>query len=206
MCLVIHKPAEVEVPPLLLDSAADFNPHGFGIMSFSRERELQVRRRSVTNKKELHRLYAQFSAQECVIHLRYGTSGRVDCGNTHPIRITKDIYMAHNGTMNMERHLEARSDTWHLVHDYLRPILSRRPALLHDRFFHDMVLSWCGPQNRFVFMDAGTGKTVIVNRDKGFDVDGLWVSNTRWFDASKFPWHRPAAAGAGQKPQAFFTT
>jgi hypothetical protein len=34
MCLIIHKPAQADVPEDLLASAAEFNPHGFGIMTF----------------------------------------------------------------------------------------------------------------------------------------------------------------------------
>ncbi|MES3007407.1 MAG: class II glutamine amidotransferase [Pseudomonadota bacterium] len=205
MCLLIHKPAHVEVPAALLDSAVDFNPHGFGIMTFGKERELIIRRRSASKKSELHRIYAEFRTQECVIHLRYGTSGKVDCTNTHPIRITKDIYMAHNGTVNMDRHLQDRSDTWHLVHDYLRPVLKRRPELLHDRFFQELVMTWCGPHNKFVFMDAVSGKTVIVNREKGFEIDGLWLSNTRWFDASRFAWHQSSADSKVPRGTALFS-
>lgn len=206
MCLLIHKPAHVAIPPQLLDSAMEYNPHGFGIMTFGADRRLMVRRRSISRRTELHRLYAEFSTQECVIHLRYGTSGNVDCVNTHPIRITQDIYMAHNGTVNMSRREQERSDTWHLVHDYLRPILRRRPELLHDRFFHELMLTWCGPHNKFVFMDAASGKTVIVNRVRGFEVDGLWLSNTRWFDASQFNWHKPGTVNAGVHGTALFST
>lgn len=205
MCLLIHKPKNAILPEHLLDSAAEFNPHGFGFMSFADDGKLVVRRRALTSKTVLHRLYEEFRDQECVIHLRYRTSGIVDCENTHPIRITKSIYMAHNGTVNLDRHSEERSDTWHLVNDYLRPVLARRPQLLHDRFFHDLVTTWCGPHNKFVFMDAESGQTVIINREKGFEIDGLWLSNTRWFDATRYAWHQAAAAQHQQGPLARFS-
>lgn len=205
MCLLIHKPKNAELPEHLLDSAAEFNPHGFGFMGFADNGQLVIRRRSVTSKAVLHRLYDAFREQECVIHLRYGTSGVVDCENTHPLRITKSIYMAHNGTVNLDRHSEQRSDTWHLVNDYLRPVLARRPQLLHDRFFHELVSTWCGPHNKFVFMDGDSGQTVIINREKGFEIDGLWLSNTRWFDTTRYAWHQAAAAGQPEGPQARFS-
>ncbi len=185
MCLLIHKSADAVIPAALLESAAGFNPHGFGLMAFDTEGRIVVHRRAHTVIDELQALAHDYRERECVIHLRYGTSGVVDQDNTHPIRITDGIHLAHNGTVNLARHVQERSDTWHLVNDYLRPVLSRRPELLHDSFFHDLVTAWCGPHNKFVFMDANTRSTVIINRDKGVERDGLWLSNTRWFDAAK---------------------
>lgn len=133
-------------------------------MTYGDDGRVLVRRRVRSRKSELHALVEQFRDRECVIHLRYSTSGVVDHTNTHPIRITRDIYMAYNGTVNLQRHDAERSDTWHLVNDYLRPILSRRPEVLHDQFFHELVTNWCGPHNRFVFMDGATRRTVRRRR------------------------------------------
>lgn len=193
MCLLIHKPCDAELPEALLDSAADYNPHGYGLMAFAGS-ELVVHRRASTRKQELFALYRELRDHECVIHLRYGTSGVVDRGNTHPIRITRGLYMAHNGTVNLARHESDRSDTWHLVNDYLRPLLSQRPQLLYDSFFQSLVTNCCGPHNKFVFMDGMQCRSVIVNRESGFEVEGFWLSNTRWFDAARFAWRKAVPA------------
>jgi hypothetical protein len=204
MCLLIHKPVHAAVPEQLLESAATFNPHGYGFLSYDQSGELVVRRSSSTSTDELHGLYDEFRDAECVIHLRYGTSGAVDVENTHPLQITDNIYLAHNGTLNLARHIEERSDSWHFVNDYLKPLLSNRPELLYDRFFQELVSNWCGPHNRFVFVDGASQQTVIVNRELGFELDGLWLSNTRWFDASRFNWHPARSHAALQGPQAIF--
>lgn len=201
MCLLIHKPRDARIPLALLESAADYNPHGFGCMALRDDGSLVVKRRSVTRKRELRRLNDELSDQDCVFHLRYGTSGAVDWENTHPIRITSRIWMAHNGTLNLRRHAQDRSDTWHLAHDYLRPLLRNRPQLLEDRFFHELLTTCCGPHNKFVFLDAATRRTVIVNREKGVEVEGLWLSNTRWFDASRFQCHAAAPAEQSALPR-----
>jgi hypothetical protein len=196
VCLLIHKNADAAIPAALLESAAQFNPHGYGLMAFDADGRLVVHRRAHTHLAELQELYESYRTRECVLHLRYGTSGVVDSDNTHPIRITPEIYLAHNGTVNLARRDQERSDTWHLVNDYLRPVLSHRPELLHDSFFHDLVTAWCGPHNKFVFMDAHTRSTVIVNRDKGVEHEGLWLSNTRWFDAQKLGLNNGGEAAA----------
>jgi hypothetical protein len=206
MCLLIHKPKGIALPEQLLESAADYNPHGYGFISFNEAGELQIRRNATTSSTELRALYAEFGAADCVIHLRYGTSGLADYENTHPLRITDDIYLAHNGTLNLQRHASGRSDTWHLVHDYLGPILTKRPELLHDQFFHELVINWCGIHNKFIFIDRRTRQMVIVNREAGFELNGLWLSNTRWFDASRFNWHPARSLAALSGPQPVFST
>ena len=205
MCLIIHKPANQSLPEGLLDSAARYNPHGFGVMTFNDKRPV-VRRSSRTNLRALHNICDDLGQKECVIHLRYATSGKHDLENAHPFRITRDIYVAHNGTLNLNRHTSGRSDTWHLIHDYLRPILSKNPELLHDRFFQHMISAWCGPNNRFVFLDNQHKKTVIVNRQQGFEVNGVWLSNTRWFESSHFDWvPRPLATKSAEPQTALFS-
>lgn len=200
MCLIIHKPAGVRLPEDLLASAVEFNPHGFGLMAFRDGGRLVVKRRSRGGLRALLALFAPYADGECVVHLRYRTRGEIDLSNTQPLRVTPAIGLVHNGTMAVGRHSEARSDTWHLVADYLRPILSRRPALMYDPGFGDLLAAWAGPHNRFVLMDARLGRTRIINREAGMEVNGLWLSNSRWFDGSRFPWYRrdetPAVSGA----------
>ena len=198
MCLIIHKPAEARVSEQLLASAAAFNPHGFGIMTFGDDRGITLRRRSRSHLPALKRLCREYEAVECVIHLRYRTRGSLDLENTQPMRITNDISMVHNGTVALEPHNPDRSDTWHLIHDYLRPILRNRPETLYERSFENLVRAWAGVHNRFVFMDARQRKTVIINHEAGVLWDDLWLSNTRWFDPTQLDdrqqWQRMAEA------------
>ncbi|HLT63317.1 MAG TPA: class II glutamine amidotransferase [Pseudohongiella sp.] len=203
MCLIIHKPANQQLPEGLLESAATYNPHGFGVMTFGDNNRPVVRRSGRTNFRELQKICDTLGNQECVIHLRYATSGQQDLENAHPFRVTKDIYVAHNGTLNLQRHTPERSDTWHLINDYLKPVLGKNPALLHDRFFQHMVEAWCGPNNRFVFLDNQQKKTVIINRQQGFEVNGIWLSNTRWFERQRFDWV-PRALSTGPAAPARF--
>jgi len=197
VCLVIHKPAHARVPEELLASAAQFNPHGFGIMTFGAERGIALRRRARTRLPELVRLCRAYEAEECVIHLRYRTRGSIELGNTQPMRITNDICMVHNGTVALEPHSPERSDTWHLINDYLRPILRNRPETLYEGSFERLITTWAGAHNRFVFMDARRRQTVIINRGAGVPWDDLWLSNARWFDATQFDsqrsWRGPVA-------------
>jgi len=190
MCLVIHKPRGAQIPDELLASASHYNPDGFGIMAFDASGAIDVRRRARTRLAELRRLYREREEFECVVHLRYRTRGSIELGNTQPMRITRDIYMVHNGTVDVGLHTEERSDTWHLIEDYLRPILRRRPDNLYDAGFAKLIRAWAGEHNRFVFMDARRRATVVINRESGVACGDLWLSNARWFDATGFEWFR----------------
>jgi len=206
MCLVIHKPRDARIPEELLASAAEFNPDGFGILSFDESRGFDLRRRSRTSAAELLRLYRERQSLECVLHLRYRTRGAISLDNTQPLRITNDLYMVHNGTIDLDLHAPGRSDTWHLIDDYLRPILRRRPELIYDAAFERLIRAWTGEHNRFVFMDARRGATIVVNRESGVAWSGLWLSNSRWFDTTRFDGFRDRAAPVPARRDLAFLT
>lgn len=186
MCLIIHKPKGVRVHLDLLHSASIFNPDGYGIMAFTSPQKISIYRHRHTNFDELRRTYLQFANYECVIHLRLRTSGKISNINTHPFRVTQSIYMAHNGTLDIHCRLPGRSDSWHIVNDYLTPLFQHKPKILHNEKFQQYMSTKIGPNNRLVFMDAQHRRTIIINRDLGVEYQGLWLSNTKWFDAASF--------------------
>jgi hypothetical protein len=94
--------------------------------------------------------------------------------------------MAHNGTLNIHCRMPGRSDSWHIVNDYLTPLLQQTPNILHNEKFQQHLSSKIGPNNRLVFMDAQHRKTIIINQQLGIEYQGLWLSNTKWFDAASF--------------------
>lgn len=205
MCLIVHKPAQVTLPRALLESAAQFNPHGVGVVAFQPEGPALLRRRLASSTAELGAWAEELGAAECVFHFRYGTRGALDEDNVHPLQITDDIYLFHNGTLRLDLHTPARSDTWHLAQDFLAPVLSRRPELIEDPTFQHMLEAAAGPHNRLVLVDLRRRRTVLINREAGVQHAGLWLSNSRWFDPRVLG--QPAAprdAGNVRQPVAFF--
>ena len=186
MCLIIHKPKEVQVDLDLLHSASQYNPHGYGIMALTGPQKISIHRHHCTNFDELRRAYLQVAKYECVIHLRLCTRGNITKTNTHPFRVTKSIYMAHNGTLNIHCRLPGRSDSWHIVNDYLTPLLQQNPKILHNEIFQQYIAAKIGPNNRLVFMDAQQRKTIIINQQLGVEYQDLWLSNAKWFDSARF--------------------
>lgn len=193
MCLIIHKPKDAKIDLDLLHSACLYNPHGYGLMAFTGHQKISVVREQHTDFDALRRAYRHFARHECVIHLRLRTRGHVNTINTHPFRVTDSIYMAHNGTLDINCRIPGRSDSWHMAHDILSPLLQRNPKLIHNRDFQNYVAGKIGTHNRLVFMDADQQKAIIINKSLGVDYQDVWLSNTRWFDAARFGLPAPVA-------------
>jgi hypothetical protein len=188
MCLIFHKPRGVAVPPGLLASAAAYNPHGVGLVALGEQGDYVLERAATTDLAALCGWADTYRHRECVFHFRYRTRGDIDLANAHPLPVVDDIFLFHNGTLPVELHAAGRSDSWHFARDYLRPLLAGRPALLEDATFQRMVHAAIGAQSRAVLVDGRRGRVVVFNRERGIDVDGIWLSNPRWFDPRQVGW------------------
>lgn len=184
MCLIIHQPEELTTPVALLRSAAEYNPDGFGFMGFDASGKLRIERSPNADIELATHLAKEFAGRNCAFHFRRRTRGSSHVENLHPFKIAPGLYLMHNGTAKVEIRQAGRSDTWHLVNDYLAPFLSSRRKLIYDRAFRHILDAWLGPQNRIVFLDEAEGRIELLHRADGHDWNGLWLSNTRWVDRS----------------------
>ncbi|WP_293374391.1 hypothetical protein [Nevskia sp.] len=182
MCLIIHQPAGSTTPVELLRSAAEYNPDGFGFMGFDRHGRSHIERSGEADVALATRLAGEYAGRNCAFHFRRRTRGSSAAENLHPFKLAPGLYLMHNGTANVDIRLAGRSDTWHLVHDYLAPFLANRRRLIYDRDFRHILDAWLGPQNRIVFLDENEGRIELLHRADGLDWNGLWLSNARWVD------------------------
>lgn len=194
MCLIVHKPAGVQLPPSLIESALRFNPHGAGLIALPKTEAARVERRQSVSSAVVARWAQDHAAHECVFHFRYRTRGTDASRYTHPIRVTGSLYLFHNGTLPGSDSTDPHSDTWHLARDLLRPVLRANPELLVAPMFRRLLEGAIGPSNRLVLVDTARRRVEIINRAAGVSRDGLWLSNVRWFDARALGWSNPAAA------------
>ena len=174
MCLIVYKPAGVAIAPDLLEAALSLNDEGFGVMGFQPDNSLLLKRSALISL-------------EYVLHLRKRTKGDSGEHNTHPFKITRTLYLMHNGTIKVPIRVAGRSDSWHLAQDILRPLAQRRPGVLLDNAFIRLVEMALTPENKLVLMDYAERRIVILNQHHGAEFEGLWISNTRWIDSRILP-------------------
>ncbi|MEC8848839.1 MAG: hypothetical protein VYB93_06185 [Pseudomonadota bacterium] len=187
MCLIIYKPAGVAIAPDLLEAALSLNDEGFGVMGFQPDNSLLLKRSALISLDNLLRFEREHRDAEYVLHLRKRTKGDSGEHNTHPFKITRTLYLMHNGTIKVPIRVAGRSDSWHLAQDILRPLAQRRPGVLLDNAFIRLVEMALTPENKLVLMDYAERRIVILNQHHGAEFEGLWISNTRWIDSRILP-------------------
>jgi hypothetical protein len=191
MCLIIHKPAGVAIEIDLLRAATSLNRDGWGLMGFDSSGSLLLERHAEIDFDQLVATVERRQDAEFVLHLRRRTRGSTTTDNTHPFRITDGLYLMHNGTLNIGTRVPGMSDTWHLVSDVLRPLAQRRPGLLLDNAFHALLEVGLRPENKLALLDYPSQRVVLINRHHGSELDGLWLSSTRWIDRRLLPLATP---------------
>lgn len=188
MCILIHKPAGVTVEQEWLEDFYRTNDDGFGFM-YAEGGTLHIMKKTGT-VQQFVAAWNRVVDKECIVHLRMKTHGKIDYENTHPYPIITrkeggPIWMAHNGVLRTGNSKDKdKSDTWHFINDFLRPLLKRDPHLLQEPAFCNLLEETIGDSNRFAFLDAA-GRSTIIHRAEGVEWRDMWLSNTYAWSSEK---------------------
>ena len=99
MCIIIVKPAGVDIPPIqILDNCMLRNNHGFGFAEAGEKPFKTLQYNDFVNA-----VYRIDIDKPAVIHFRYATHGSVKRANVHPFKIG-DVAFAHNGILNIDNY------------------------------------------------------------------------------------------------------
>lgn len=189
MCLIITKPAGVTFDDKFLRSTYEKNKDGIGVM--------YAEGNVLYSAKQVPRSFADIKAfwdthvgdRECVVHFRMQTHGDIDLTNCHPYEVLSSedgypLYLIHNGILHTDNLNDtSKSDTWHYIQDYLRPMLLKNPEFFMTPAFSEIIGEHIGTGNKFVLLDA-YGNIVTVNKDQGVEYNGAWLSNTYAWDTA----------------------
>ena len=182
MCMIMRKPAGAHgFNACELRVSHDQNGDGWGTM-YAHEGRVHVNKgmgfapllSSLTTPK--------WSSRVVYVHQRKATMGDIDLHNAHPHPVFSvrdgdhfDLWMMHNGTVDLPLNTAGASDSWHLAkwfRKWLRQHSQRRwwdhPTLLPE------ALQVIG-DSRVVLL-YGSGREIILNRDVG-----LWLSDGWWY-------------------------
>lgn len=176
MCIIAVKPKNVIITRDTLRRCFDSNSDGAGFVVTKPGGGLTMQKGFFTFDA-FWDAYERHAKETAVIHFRIKTHGNKDAEMCHPFRITDDLYVAHNGIINISTEDDpTKSDTWHFTELVLKPELARSQAALHRPAFQYLLSCTIGG-SKLAFLNSA-GKTVIINKDKG-EMDGeVWYSNT----------------------------
>ena len=208
MCLLVTQ--SKTSPELSQEWTKNFyssNADGIGVM-YAQDGELIIRKSLPKSPDELHQFYLEnISGKDCAYHLRMRTHGDIDILNCHPYEILNksehglSLWMMHNGVLSSGNQKDSsKSDTWHYINDYLRPVLEKNPELAFHESFKEYLETHIGSGNKFVLMD-NLGRQSIINQSSGVFWGGLWLSNTYAWSAPKDVSKNPIKSIKAQRKQ-----
>lgn len=195
MCLLVKQPANAPtISTQWLEDFYDSNADGVGVM-YAVDGRLVVEKLLPKNAQEFVKFYHEhIDGKECAFHLRMKTHGHIDLTNCHPYEILNqeehgvDMWLMHNGILHTDNKADVtKSDTWHYINDFLRPMLASNPDFAFHPSFQTIISEHIGNGNKFVIMD-NYGRMSTMNEEQGVYWGGRWLSNT-------YAWSAPYAVG-----------
>ena len=190
MCLLIELNAATRFTDEFLDGVYRRNSDGIGVM-WAEDNHLHYYKALPKDAAEARSIFRQYAeGKHCCVHYRMRTHGDIDMTNCHPYPVMgfdghvadMPVLLMHNGVLSTGNSKDtSKSDTYHYIEDYIRPILETNPAMLYSEPFLKMVAAHIGNSNKFAMMDA-SGHTVILNRHAGIEYEGSWLSNQYAWD------------------------
>jgi hypothetical protein len=192
MCILIHNTPKSNLTEAMFRDFIIRNGDGFGA-AWSDGKKVHTIKLLDPTAKELAYVYnTHLKGKDAIIHLRMRTHGDIDFENCHPYTVSDHVVMAHNGVLSTGNHWDtSKSDTWHLIDRYLRPMLDKSPDLLFERSFQQMLGGFIGSGNRLGFVDAKRG-VVVINRHSGINHKDTWFSNTYAWSPERFGYVDPS--------------
>lgn len=192
MCLLVtQKKTSPSLSDEWLKDFYSFNSDGVGVM-YAKNGKLTIEKVIPKSAECFIKFYRKhIEGKNCAYHLRMKTHGNIDLDNCHPYEVLNknthgiDLWLMHNGVLSTGNDKDkTKSDTWHYIRDYLRPMLEQNPQYAFHPSFAKIVGEHIGSSNKFVLMD-NKGRQVTINEDAGVYWSGLWLSNTYAWSASK---------------------
>jgi Glutamine amidotransferases class-II len=175
MCVIVYKPEGKDLPLSTVLRAYQRNDDGWGIVART-PLGLRVQRGFGRDADEtLLDAFDTLRAYELVLHCRIATSGRRNLENTHPFEVTPDLFMFHNGVLNVDRSSDpSMCDSFHVAQLLAAALGDCGGSALRDREYLDRLCAYADT-SKLVFVDRDG--VVIVNENRGIWRDGCWYSN-----------------------------
>jgi predicted glutamine amidotransferase len=165
MCLIILNTKGI-IPIEEFKEAWRVNAHGGGL-AWVDEVDGKIKAwRTLKNATALHNKYVEMRAVNpeslFLVHFRLATHGAKTIENTHPFKIHKDLYFAHNGILSNYGTFGLDECSVSDTRDFNERIFKRLPNDFHlDNKICKMVEDHAGAGNKFVLIDSDNNYRII---------------------------------------------
>ena len=190
MCLLHSHPADTQFDEADIADFYKHNPDGVGVM-WAQDNSLYVKKELPANATDAWKFYQNYcQGKECYVHWRMKTHGLIDITNCHPYDVfgdgeTMPISLMHNGILSIGNEGDVtKSDTWHYVENYLKPLLKDYPAMFNNPTLIKLLEEHIGHGNRFIMLNH-LGDVAIVNEADFVTYKGAKLSNTYAWSSEK---------------------
>lgn len=189
MCIIIAKPAGVDLPTeLILENCVTSNRDGIGF-AFCKPGDRPIICKGFANIKKLVKIWDTFNVgkeHNLLVHFRLATHGLKDPGNCHPFPLTPDfedmrdlhtvcdVAVTHNGVFGGMKASERYSDTMKFISTILAS--PEIIANLSSPSVQELVRGYCGFSSKLAFL-----KPEGISRIGEFEEDkGIFYSNAQY--------------------------
>lgn len=198
MCIIVYKPAGVEMPSAnTLSNCFLNNPDGAGYMFLERGSNMvRVRKGFMAYSSLMDSLETVKNITDIpvVLHFRITTQGNTDQKNTHPFPVTSEhdslvsrssiapVAVAHNGIIQLTtsytgyktNNKEQYSDTYYFVRDYFSLIVDNNPYWYQNK--NNVKLARKLADSKLAVL-SGDGHCVLIGAFTQNEEDGCYYSN-----------------------------
>ncbi len=194
MCIIAIKPAGVKRPTKdQLEAMCTANPDGFGYMTWSKKKGLQVRK-TMDAEQFLKWVQKIPDTQPVVYHARIATHGSVNVRNCHPfLSDDKQWAFAHNGILHIQNEQD-KTDSETFFRRIAMPML-RAGYKPNDKGDFDAMVETIIGGSKFTFMDSHGN---IYHYGEYINDEGLLFSNSSYLPYNiRWTWRDYPQFGTG---------
>src|SRR5574343_1845432 len=181
MCVIVHKPAGVNLTSDTLYQMWVENPDGAGIAYYNDENKLTVEK-GFMKLKRLKRALRELGDRDIVLHFRWATHGKVTPDMCHPFVIDTDLTRA-RGTDATERQVLFHNG---IIDGYGNKVISDTIDFVTRTLSHIPLT-----ETRVDVLSLMKGRYCLLTEEMIWRVGdweeykGLFVSNLNWIQAKK---------------------
>ena len=187
MCIIAVVPPGMRLELETLETCMVNNSDGFGF-AFQLGEKVGIYTTMGEDKFIENYRKAEFIGWH-MVHCRISTGGDLTTRNCHPFRVNESLAFAHNGMLDIVVPKGSKDSDTRVFRD---TILAGCDIREIKRKAYQRLLADYARGSKLAFLPA-RGTPLVINRQDGVQVDGIWYSNTSYED-HKY-WIPQAASG-----------